>query len=37
MADYTWLEYMKDGSIHGSFLDSQSDGTSSVPVQYQSL
>ena len=28
MADYTWLEYMKNGSIYGSFLDSQSGGQS---------
>jgi len=32
MADYRWLVCVKNGSIHGSFLYSQSDGTSSVPV-----
>lgn len=28
MADYRWLVCVKNGSISGSFLDSQSDGQS---------
>jgi hypothetical protein len=28
MVDYFWLVYVKNGSIHGSFLGSQSDSQS---------